>query len=102
MKATTKQRSAQRAKTKSTTAAPAPRPTFTVDPVAITGTCDTGDLLENVLDELRTLLAVAWEMSAGTDAPFANLLSMAHRKAEAAAELYDNLDAVRAPTKEVA
>lgn len=99
---TAKSTTAKKTTTTATEAKAAPaRPPFTIDPLVMTGTCATGDLIENLLDEVRVLLFVASELSDQTP-ELASILAMASRKADAAAELYDNLEAVRALTKAAA
>jgi hypothetical protein len=88
-----------RAKQKSTLVAvePLKPPPFVVSPEMVTGTYDSGDVLENVLDELRAILMAVERIHAledGSDNPMGNLIPMALRKAEAAATLYDNIHAV--------
>ncbi len=55
----------------------------------VTGTCETGDLLENLLDEVRTLLLAANELVRPTDDAMGNLLPFALRKVEAAMKAYE-------------
>ena len=68
----------------------------------VTGTYESGDLLENVLDELEAILGAAEELySKHPLDPLASLIFMAHRKAKAAARLYD-LSRAAAPATEAA
>ena len=54
----------------------------------VTGTCETGDVLESLHDEIRTLLLAANSLLDGADDAMGNLLPMALRKVEAAAKVY--------------
>ncbi len=54
----------------------------------VTGTCETGDLVEQLIDEVRTLLLAANELVRPNDDAMGNLLPMALRKVEAAAKAY--------------
>lgn len=68
---------------------PVPPVRAVITPELVTGTCDTGDLLENVLDELRAILGAAERLYCDNhDGAVADLLYLAHRKADAAVKVY--------------
>lgn len=66
---------------------------FEPGPEALTGVYPSGDVLENVLDELEAILAILKGLD-WSENDVSNILHMAHRKAKAAQRLYDNLAAL--------
>lgn len=63
-------------------------PPFVVTPELVTGIYDSGDVLENLLDELRSVLMAANRLLDGRDDEIGNLIPMALRKTEAAVKVY--------------